>query len=399
MANIVRGADVTFDYTLTDADGTAFELAGSRIVITATDADGDTALTHVLELSALGNIVEATGLAVGPSGSSSGVVVQTLSAATTVALPVGRLAWKLALTDSTGKQSTPLRGQWVVVAEAQAPVEILSEGPTRAQLRRRIAQSLGDYRALEATAAGTTTTFIDALNISSATEDLSGTQFVVTSGANAGHIARVQATNGSLNQITFIPAAPQPFAAGDTLDVVMRRGRGWEVREYHQAINDAIADAFPATLAELATTGQTFMRHGELIVPAEMYEVYAVEWRDSEDNWHPLPKAQRTNGWGWRVNAVDGTISITDMPGYLADEMPIRIYGYGRPQPLTADGQRTSVNAEWLAARACYYLVRGGMDRDQARGSLILLFEREAAQLRPRLRTLRKGATARVRWA
>lgn len=400
MADIVQGTDVVFDYNLVDEDGSAFELASSSITFVATDVDGVTRLEHNISFSALGNVLTATGLSLGPSGSSSGSIIQTLSSATTSALPTGRLTWKLSLVDSTGKNSVPLRGAWVVVSAAQAVVQQIEGGPTRAELRRRIAQALGDYRSLEATAAGTTTTFFDSLNISTATEDLAGCQFVVVTGPNAGHVARIQSSNGSTNALTFTPSAPAAFTVGDRLDVVMRRGRGWEVREYHQAINDAIDDAFPTSMAELSASGQIFAKEGnELTIPAEMYEVYAVEWQDRDGYWHAVPKAQRTSGWGWKVSPIEGSIAITDMPGYIADKMPIRIFGYGRHQRLTSDGQRTSVNPEWLTARSCYHLVRGGVDRDPNRASLILLFEREAMTMRSRLRTMRKGATARVRWS
>jgi hypothetical protein len=400
MADIVQGTDVTFDYTLVDDEGAPFELASSALTFVARDAEGATVLTHDLALTALGNVASATGMALGAQGSSGGVVVQTLSAATTSGLAAGRYAWTLTLVDSTGKTSVPLRGTWVVISATQVSVQPLSEGPTRAELRRRIAQALGDYRSLEATGSGTTTTFVDSLNISTATEDLAGCQFVVVSGANAGHIARIQATNKATNTLTLTPAAAHAFAVGDRLDVVMRRGRGWEVREYHQAINDAIDDAFPTSMAEMMTAGHVLdAEEGELVVPSEMYEVYAVEWEDKLGVWHPVPKAQRTAGWGWKADATRGVVTVTDMPKFLAEGLPVRIYGYGRHQRLTSDGMRSGVNTEWLCARACYYLVRGGVDRDPSRASLIMLFEREAMTMRPRLRVLRKGATARVRWA
>jgi hypothetical protein len=271
-------------------------------------------------------------------------------------------------------------------------------GPSRRDLRRRIARNIGDYKMLEATAASAGTDIVDVLNISSATEDLSGCQVIVTSGANVGHVARVQYVNESLNKAILNPPASSNFAINDTADVVMKRGRGWDVAEYHQAINDAINDAYPYALAEIMAPVSDFdVDSGVIYVPPELLEVYAVEWQDSNGNWHPIPKAQRTAGWGWKVDIANGTIVITESPRYLADNRPVRLYGYGRHPELRAESDRTDVNPEWLVSRASYYLCRSGIDRDPQRGSLILLFEREAAALRPRLRTLRKGATARVR--
>lgn len=393
--SIVQGTTVTYDYSLAGTDGEPFDLAGCSMAFAATDSDGTAVVSHSLVVNSFGVTTTSVGL---EQGSTTGTVVQTLSAATTTALPEGRLSWKITLTDSTGAVSIPLYGQWVVVSAERAVVRYQPSGPTRAQLRRRIAQNLGDYRPLTCTATSDGEFVYDELTISSASEDLSGCQVIVTSGANIGHIARIQSVSTSINRATLVPAADSDFAVGDTLDVVMKRGRGWEVREYHQAINDAIDDAYPITLAELVAESTDFdVETGTVVVPPELTMLYAVEWEDSEGIWHPLPKAQRTNGWGWKIDVGSSTVVVTDSPRYLADGRPVRLYGYGKHPTLASESDRTDVNAEWLTARASYYLVRAGMDRDPQRGSLILLFERESAALRPRLRTLRKAATVNVR--
>lgn len=394
--SIIKGTTVTYDYTIAGSNGDPFSLAGCTLDFAATDRDGTSVLTAQLVVDIFGTATTENGLTLVTTG--DGMVTQTLSASTTAALPEGKLNWKLTLTDSTGAVSYPLSGKWTVVALAQAPVTSSATGPTRAELRRRIAQNLGDYRSLEVTSSGGNYDIVDHLNISSATEDLSGCQVIVTSGANAGHIARIQSVNTGQGKAVLVPQPTEVFAVGDTVDVVMKRGRGWEVREYHQAINDAINDAYPFTLAEISVITSAFdVEAGTIDVPAELLEVYAVEWQDTNGNWHPLPKAQRTGGWGWKADSSSGVIAITDSPRYLADNQPIRLFGYGKHPTLRSESDRTDVNAEWLTARASYYLCRGGMDRDPQRGSLVLLFEREAAALRTRLRMLRKGATARVR--
>lgn len=396
--SIVKGSTITYDYTLADNDGEPFNLAGCTVDFLATTPSGSTAISSQLVVDIFGVATTQNGLALDTT--YEGKITQVLTSSTTSNLPEGRLIWKITLTDSTGAVSYPLAGAWVVVSSAQTPVTFMSSGPSRKDLRRRIARNIGDYKMLEATSASSGTDIVDVLNVSSASEDLSGCQIVVTSGANVGHIARVQYVNESLNKAFINPPAPNNFAIGDTADVVMKRGRGWEVVEYHQAINDAINDAYPYALAEIMAPVSDFdVDSGVIYVPPELLEVYAVEWQDSNGNWHPIPKAQRTAGWGWKVDIANGTIVITESPRYLADNRPVRLYGYGRHPEMRAESDRTDVNPEWLVARASYYLCRGGMDRDPQRGSLILLFEREAAALRPRLRILRKGATARVRQA
>jgi hypothetical protein len=396
MSSIVKGTTVTYDYNLAGPDGEPFDLASCTVNFVATGPDGSTVISHYLTVDAFGDEDTSSGLTL--ETSVTGKITQVLSSVVTAALPDGRLTWRVTLTDSTGAVSYPLSGSWVVVTAARAPVTTVANGPTRAQLRRRIAQNIGDYKTLEVTSVNGGNDIIDSLNVSSASEDLSGCQIIVTSGVNTGHIARIQSVNASLHKAVLNPQPSQSFAVGDTADVVMKRGRGWEVREYHQAINDAINDAYPFNMAELLAPAADFdVDTGIIYVPQEFIEVYAVEWQDSNGNWHPVPKAQRTGGWGWKVDAANGTVTITDSPRYLADNQPMRIYGYGKHPELKSETDRTDISPEWLTARASYYLCRGGMDRDPQRSSLILLFEREAAALRPRLRMLRKGATARVR--
>jgi hypothetical protein len=395
LNTIIKGTTVTYDYTIAGVDGEPFSLAGCSVDFVATSESDATTIDHELVVNIFGVATTSVGMAL---GSGDGMIVQTLSAAVTTGMAEGRWTWKVTLTDSTGAVTVPLRGSWVVAAEERAVVRYPAQGYSRGQLRRRIAQNLGDYRLLTCTAASSGSVITDSLQISTATEDLSGCQIVVTTGLNVGHIARIQSVNDTLNQATIVPAAPYNFAVDDTIDVVMRRGRGWEVREYHQAINDAIDDAYPITLAEMMAEYVEFnVETGKIVVPPEMSQVYAVEWEDANGNWHTLPKAQRTNGWGWKADVSNGVIVVTDSPRYLADGQPVRLYGYGKHPTMSAESDRTDINAEWLAARASYYLVRAGMDRDPQRGSLILLFERESTALRPRLRTLRKGATTNVR--
>ena len=393
MNRIIAGKDETLDYTLVKATGGPFELAGSTVVFTATTPGGTTALTQTLVVDIFGTATTSDGLALGSGGSSSGEIVQTLTGAQTAALPVGILTWLVTLTDSTGKVDYPLRGQWRVVGAVY-----LDPTVTRAELRRGIADRLGDLLILEATSASpSNTTFVDALNISGAADNLNGRQFIVATGLNTGHVGRIVSSNESNNTITFTPAADNVFLAGDQLEVVNERSRGWSVAEYNRAINRAIRDAYPLGMAALAATlpADFDLQSPTLTVPEVLDEVYEVAWQDpSTQVWNPIRGGQF---YGWSVDSTAGTISIEGTPGTLADGASIRLAGYGRHPELLTDDDVTGLNPEWLTARACYHLATSGADRDGARANTILLFQRDSEGFRSRIRTMRKPGTVRVR--
>jgi len=270
---------------------------------------------------------------------------------------------------------------------------------SRRELRRRIADRLGDLVILEATSASLSdTSFIDALNISGAADNLVGRQFAVATGPNAGHVARIVSSTESTNTITFTPHAPSDFGAGDVLEVVNERSRGWTVAEYNRAINAAIDDAWPLAAARFAATitGAFTIESPTIEIPEAMNEIAAVSWQDgSDDTWIDI---ERTDPfYGWTADGTSGLITIRGAPALLADDRPVRLIGYGRHPQLTSDSDETALNPEWLVAECCYRLSVSGADRDGARANTILLYQREAEKYRPRIRTLRTPSTIRVR--
>jgi hypothetical protein len=103
-------------------------------------------------------------------------------------------------------------------------------------------------------------------------------------------------------------------------------------------------------------------------------------------------KAPTLGGYGWSANPGQGTIRISDAPGWLADDMPLRIWGYQAHPALATDTDTTELNPEWIVARACYHLLLGGMDRDATRSSQVLLYRDETAAWLTRIRTIRPGS-------
>lgn len=382
MNQIVAGLDYTETYSLKDENENPLDLTGGTVTFVASTVAGVTVLTHTI----------GSGLAYGADGATSGVVVQTLTAAETTLFSAGKLTWSITAVTG-GLTSRPLQGQWTVQSATYIDAHL-----TRRDLRRRIADRLGDLVILEATSASdSTTTFKDALNISGAADSLTGRQLVVISGDNAGHVARIQSSNESTNTITITPAADNTFAAGDVVDVFNERSRGWSVAEYNRVINDAINDTWPLGAATFtaAITAAFSADTPSIAIPAVMHEVYEVAWYDtSNSTWVPLRKDLF---YGWNADAGSATITVRGYPATLIDTASLRLSGYGPHPPLLSDTDATALHPEWLTAECAYRLSVSGLDRDSARGQTIMLHQREREAMRSRIRTVRREHTVRVR--
>lgn len=392
MNRIVAGLDYTFDIVLSSGTGGPFELSGSTVTFTATTPGGTVALTQELEVNIFGVATTEDGLALGAGGASSGQITQTLTAAETEALPAGLLTWVFTLVDSSGLTSRPLQGKWI-----SEHATYLDAHLSRHELRRRIADRLGDLVTLEATSDSlSTTTFIDVLNISGAADSLTGRQMYVVTGPNAGHVARIQSSNEATNTINFTPATSTVCGEGDLIDVFNERSRGWTIAEYNRVINAAIADTWPLAAATFSATFTAAFDADTptIAVPSVMDEVYEVAWQDSDGTWIPL----RHDTWfGWSADLVSGNITLRGYPSVVADGSLIRLSGYGPHPELLDDSSETALHPEWLTAECAYRLTVSGLDRDNARASSVLLHQKEREAMRSRIRTVRQPNTVRVR--
>lgn len=270
----------------------------------------------------------------------------------------------------------------------------------RRDLRLRIGRRLGDVTVLRATSdAGDINSIIDAVSISVAADNLVGRQFICVTGDNTGHIARITGTTESSGFISFTPPATVPYVTGDVVHVFNKNSRGWTVDEYNDAITAAIQDAYPRSLVEIMAdiTPDFDTETGEFEVPEDFVEVFAIESQDTFGTWHRVKQAQRMGGYGWSGNPGQGTIRISDSPGWLADDTPLRIWGYGRHADVTSDTDYTTLNPEWLVARACYHLLLGGMDRDATRSSQVLIYRDESVAWMTRIRTIRTSRSVKIR--
>ena len=273
---------------------------------------------------------------------------------------------------------------------------------TRLALQQRVAARLGDLVQLTATANGTNATFIDTININSGEETYTGMQLYFTNSTNNGLTRSINGTAVSTGTITFTPNATATLAT-ETADCYNRRGQGFRVPQYRAAINAAIQDAFEGgALLEVVSTISTVFDADtpEVTVPTGMNEVYAIEWQDTEGDWHAIPPSSRFRGYGWQMDAASGEVRIEGAPAQGADGNTIRMWGYGRQDTFTADSDTTAIPAEFLVARAAFHLCLAGIDRDTSKyGAMAGIFQSESERLRARMRVLRNPHTKRARLA
>lgn len=272
---------------------------------------------------------------------------------------------------------------------------------TLTDLRRRVADRLGDYTQLVCTSNSLNSfSIIDVINVNAGAENFNGRVLLFASGTagNIGRIRRVTSTTDSTNTIAYTPLTPSLPVANDVVDAFNKRGIGFQPREYTNAINQAINDAFPLGVIDLQASPTAFDENTpEITVPANMIDVYDVEWQDVDGDWHRVLKANRNNEYGWRVDQPNGQIRILGTPGWQASSSNIRISGYGRQDVLTAETDTCLLNAEYVVARACYHLCAGSLMRDSAYGQLTPMYQQESERMRTRIRTIRRPNTERVR--
>ncbi len=279
---------------------------------------------------------------------------------------------------------------------------VATGGTTRADLRRRIALELGDFDQLEATKAGSTTTFFDEIRARKPTDSFRAREALCVSGtpANVGLIRRVQNSNADTQSLTLQPALPAATAPGDVVELYNEKGTGWSVDEYHRVINSAIRLAYPDHLQPVAadvipiSRDASWPQHAtlplQLIPPATMTHLHSVVVDDAGGGFH-VPRAVRLGAPGYWIDKASGTVTLSG--AFWPHQMvpaTIRLEGYAEPGELLTDEDRTTVDEEWLVtwcmARLLLATAHRNADPDRERRGYFLT--QEAQQLRRRVRTL-----------
>jgi len=266
---------------------------------------------------------------------------------------------------------------------------------TLAQLRNRVADRLGDRLALTATADGTTSTFKDVLNVTTATENLLG-RWLLTSDGTV-HVISGQTNSSSTLTFTPVVASSTTTATGQTANLFNKRGKGFNPTDYKNAINNAINDAYPLGLIAVraSVTNPFDSSSPEITVPASITLVTDLEYQDGNGDWHLIPKSGKYSEYGWRADRTAGELRLFGFPADQIDGLSLRVTGYGRQDELSSDSDTCALNAEFVVSRACYHLCTSAIDKDPAYyGSLVNLYMQESDRLRKRLRTLSSSKTS-----
>jgi hypothetical protein len=268
---------------------------------------------------------------------------------------------------------------------------------TRAQLRRRVADVFGDLVALTATGNGTSTTFVDTLNVNSGAESFDGREIFFTSGSNSGLTRRITSTTPASGTLTFTTSVTST-ATSDTAEVYNRRNRGITVNEYHRAINNAIEECNGIALAQvIETIAAAYSATDQTIaMPATLFEAFRVEWQDSDDQWREVKKSLR-GGQGWTAEPSAAVIRIEGRPAWQADTSSIRIHGYARAAPLTTDAGTCPFDGHAIVMTAAYRLCLSKITSDPAFGSMVLTLKEEYERAQARLQVTREAGTVQVR--
>ena len=264
------------------------------------------------------------------------------------------------------------------------------------QLITRLAHELNDCVALTATTNGTTTTFVDNVNVNSSRESYDGWEWFGTSSPNSDVIATVTGT--STNTITITPAVTST-ATSSTALLVNKRGRGFRIQDYKRAINGAIQDFNgTALIPTVETIASVFdVDDGYITVPATLAEAYRIEYQNSDGRWREIKRAFPAGGDGWTAEPSNAVIRIEGEPGWAADGYSVRIHGYKRQALLSGLSDTCAFDSGGIVARAAYLLCRSALDRDPKFAQMVLVFRQESEEALGRLRTLRAPGTVSVR--
>lgn len=238
-----------------------------------------------------------------------------------------------------------------------------------------------------ATAAGTTTTFIDTLNLYAESRLMDGRQGIFSGGtsANLGSIVRVTSSDKTTTTITFTPAVSSATAEDDELELWNERDEGITPGVIHRLINEAITSIMeksptPSTSAAFTWDATApVIELDDLAIGSVWEAITGVDWQDDDDIWHPIPSADM------RVDRHARTLEIRDRSRWLADGYSVRVRGATLPTPLTGESATTPVDFEWIthhvAAQALGIRLEKAYDRKDVEGRMLYLQQR-ADQLR-----------------
>lgn len=267
------------------------------------------------------------------------------------------------------------------------------------ELIKRTASRLGDAVLLEATG-GSTTTFVDTLNIPPNSQELTRRQIMFTSGSNEGVARSISDTTQATSTLTFT-ALSFAISAGVTAFCVNAKAGGFTLLEYKEHINEAIGFlrgiSRPAVVSSNLTVDSSAPT---LAIPTTMSEVYAVEWLNTDGiTWRDLSGSSMRGGDGWWIDEANQVVILDPWMANQYHGMTVRLRGDGKHGELSTYTSTTRIHPGFLVPRAAYTLALMGVDRDihGSRKQTVLQFEREYQAAMSLVRTRREPTSVASR--
>lgn len=225
---------------------------------------------------------------------------------------------------------------------------------TRAFLRRQVGRLTRQMKVIRCTATGTTTTAIDAINLSEPEDSLLGRVGWVVSGTanNLYSTIRVTANDPELLNITFTPALTAVTAANDEIELWNVLDQGVTPYDVHDLINHAIESVADEYFVADLDDEQTFDKDAPVLdIPATWRWLEGVDWEDANGFWHPVPQR------ALRVDQASRTVEILYPQSIQANTREVRLRGGTRPASLSSDTSTTPVDAEYLINYVSYLVL------------------------------------------
>jgi hypothetical protein len=230
---------------------------------------------------------------------------------------------------------------------------------TRLQLFKDVASELGDLISLEATATGTTSTFVSTNDMLYPDGSLNGREAWYASaatGSNRQTRRLVTDTDQDTGTITVSPVWPSIPAEDDVVLLVNSRGTGVTIPDIHNKINQLIrrvGDELATVVSDAATTFD--MTSPVLSIPTSWDYLLGVQIAPRSDQptvW------QNLIGKPYSISAFDSTVTILPTHLGLCNGKSLRLIGAIALPELTDDTDTTTAPASWLAKRAAAELSR-----------------------------------------
>lgn len=370
-------------------------VAGDQIVdyITHTGHDGlplaGKTFTVVTARDPLGNPFTPTITEVG--GGSYKLVIQTQRT-----LPG---TWYLLVADLSLSPAKYYDGSWDADVAPTEPTSDGVDGTSRLTIRRTVGRLLGDMVLLKATSDGTTSTFVDDVNLHYQDGALNGRQILLVSCgnvANEGVVRRVTGNLKSNGSVSFTPGSPAPTLAGDEAELWNERGSTITVDEVHEAINRAIRAAAATTVSPVSQTVTLSLNQLQpvLDIPAGWEYFSRAQWQDISFRWRQIPTSDL------RIDQANMQVEIMHRSKVLAHKRAIRFFGYVSPGVLESDTDVTPVDPEWIGYYAANQLLVASAHRQSdssAALSKASWFGDQADRVRPKTRIRPIGRFVRLR--